>query len=144
QEGALQNSLLDQPKSDEQSAGASIPVQERVNGFELSVDESSLHQGREGLSVVQELLKSGERLFGWLGRRGDKTSTSRGRSTNPVLCLPELPGSLVWLAPSNILHQSCVHLAKQSPRQGKCLEALKTLIHCGDVVDDLVDVDAAF
>jgi hypothetical protein len=52
----VQHAALGEQESDQQPAHASVTIKERVNRLELHMRESDLHQRRQVVGRVQELL----------------------------------------------------------------------------------------
>lgn len=136
-----QDLALSELKRDQQAAQPPIAIHERVNGFELVVNQGEVNQDRELTIIVAnvsfQVVERRSHLHHW---RGNKTGSFGGcaRSTDDDRLTPELTWAPVF--PPDTTHERFVDVADQSQADRHAVEEREPQVERADVVCDFMDV----
>ena len=128
-----------QEQRDQQPPDTAVAIQVGVDGFELNVQESGAHEGRQGGVVgVQVLLETRQHITEQVRRRRDIERVARSRPADPVLAASNLARPLVGAA-----HETLMGVAEQPHRERQTLWIAELAARIGKrlkVIANLLDV----
>jgi len=133
--------FLEQEQRNQDAPDASIPVEKRVDDFELGVHDGQLNQ-RIGSVRVVVLLPVVE-VFQedhWIGGHEVRLLNGAARASNPVLHAAKMAAPLV--APANAVEKLGMKIQEQVQVEGPTAQRLLGAAEGSTVVDDLLNVEA--
>jgi hypothetical protein len=97
---------------DQQSAYSAVPIEERMDGFELYMGQGGHDQGRLLLTGVQEVFQFADALGQDIRWRWNEVRICGARAANPVLGTAEFPR--LFVGGPSALKQLSMNLSKQT------------------------------
>jgi hypothetical protein len=137
----IQTSPFDQEQRKEQTPDPPVTIPERVDGFELVMDQSQLDEQRIGVRralPMKVLLEAVESLLHLRDRGGNEPGVLDAvinATSDPTLTPTEV--ARLFPTAANTPHQHLMHVPNQAKRHGKGLEQVEPMMHRRDVVPDL-------
>lgn len=127
-------------EGDEEPPDAAVAIKKRVNGLELGVGQADLDELREitlGMKICFQVSECGGHF---MGRRGDEGGFVEGAAAgaDPVLRGAQFSGGEAHS--THALEETFVDFLDQAHGERQFAQAIKAIVHGGDIVDDFIHV----